>query len=51
MASSEHNSTNYSLSESSESEDDSMTLKDIKMAVCACAATNKDSKDGDGRPD
>ena len=46
MASSEQNSTNYSSSESSESDDDCMILKDMKIAVCARTAVNKDSEEG-----
>ena len=45
-SSSKHNSTDSSLSKSSESETDGMTLKDLKMAVIARADTNKDSKEG-----
>ena len=45
MVSSKHNSTNYSSSESSESDDDYTTLKDMKIAVSARVAANKDSKE------
>ena len=49
MASSEHNSTNYRSSQSSESDNDRMTLKDMKMAAHARAAANKSSKNNFSR--
>ena len=45
-SSSKQNSTDSNLSESSESETDGMTMKDLKIAACARAAANKDSNEG-----
>ena len=46
VSSSKQNSADSNLSDSSESETDGMTLKDFKMAACARAAANKDTKEG-----
>ena len=45
-SSSKQNSTDSSLSKYSDSESDGMTLKNLKMAIYARAAANKENKEG-----